>query len=326
MREILNLFAKKPLLVVFEVTKYCNQTCPMCSIPIRKKHREMGLREIEKVFKKLRKFGAKEVFLQGGEPLLRKDIFEIMLLLKKLGFSQHLVSNGLLLDETAFKFLSKNKIGLSVSLDTLDPKKYKKIRGADCLGKVLLNLSLAKKFRHGRSWNIHATVSKLNAGEVFDVKRFAEKNGFDFSALPYIYGVGIAGTKREELLYKKEVLKVFEKLAKQEKDFFKKIAYLEAVKFLRGESIGACDALRYSIKVDETGKLAPCIEMPAFLNLIEEEPEKMFDKKQLAIVESCSKNTPCFYGCTRSIGSIAKNKKKVCLHPLQAVSSLKKIL
>lgn len=325
MKEILNFFAKKPLLVVFEVTKYCNQKCPMCSIPVRKPHKEMNLEEIENVFRKLRKFGAKEVFLQGGEPLLRKDIFEIMLLLKKLGFSQHLVSNGLLLDESAYCFLAKNKIGLSVSLDTLGEKKYAKIRGANCLKKLLENLSLAKKFRHSRSWNLHATVSKLNAGEVFELKKFAEENGFDFSALPYIFGVGIAGTKRSELVYKKEVLDVFEKLARQEKDFFKKIAYREAVKFLKGESIGSCDALRYSVKVDELGNLAPCIEMPPFLNLLEGEPEKMFDKKQLAMVENCAKNTPCFYGCTRSIGSVAKNKKKLCMHPLRAISSFKKI-
>lgn len=323
MLEILNVLKKRPVLAVFEVTKYCNEKCTMCGIPIRKPHKEMSINEIEIVFKKLKKIGTKEVFLQGGEPLLRKDIFEIMILLKKLGFSQTLISNGLLLNEDVFSFLSKNDIDLGVSLDTLDSKKYKKIRGTDGLQKLLGNLSLARKFNH-KHWSLHCTVSKLNCNEVIKIKKFAENIGFDFFALPYIYGIGMAGTKNDELVYGKEILPIFRKLYLEEKDFLKKIVFKEVINFLEKRDIGRCDALFYSIKINELGQVSPCIEFPPYLDLLKEQQKELLDKNQLELVEKCSKNTPCFYGCTRTFCCMLKNKKELLLHPLKVASSVRK--
>ncbi len=324
MSRLINIFTKKPLIVVFEVTKYCNEKCPMCSIPIREPHEEMNLEQIRIVFRKLKRIGVREVLLQGGEPLLRKDIFEIMTMLKGMGFSPVLVTNGLLLNEKVYTFSQKNDIRMSISLDSLVPEKYKKIRGVGALPKLLENLSMAKNFKHKRPWSLHCTVSNLNVDEVFDIKIFSKKNGFVFSSLPYIYGIGPSGTKNDDMVYDKEkLMAVFTKLSKEESDFFISHLLREAVRFLSGEDIGRCDALRYTIKLDELGRVSPCLEMPPYISLLEKEPEDIFQDVQMKKVECCSRNTPCFYGCTRGFSSMLRNKKEIITHPLKSARSFK---
>ena len=68
-----NLLTKRPILTIFDVTKLCNQRCPMCNIWKTESH-DMSLDEIEIKASELQRFGIGYVFLQGGEPLVRKDI------------------------------------------------------------------------------------------------------------------------------------------------------------------------------------------------------------------------------------------------------------
>ena len=73
---IKNLLLKRPLMVIFDVTKRCNSKCSMCSIwkHQSKPEEELTLKQIKRIFTELHDFGIKQVLLQGGAPLLRRDI------------------------------------------------------------------------------------------------------------------------------------------------------------------------------------------------------------------------------------------------------------
>ena len=62
-------------------------------------------------------FGATYLGISGGEPLLRKDLFDIIEYARKLGLNTSIITDGHLLDNKAFQRIVKNEVKLSVSID-----------------------------------------------------------------------------------------------------------------------------------------------------------------------------------------------------------------
>lgn len=133
-----NILLGRPILVVFNVTRRCNSLCTMCSIwktPSKMKD-ELAIEEIKTIFKDLKSYGIKYVFLQGGEPLLRKDILQIIEMLIDLKLNPTLITNGLLLKDKLAEEIAKLKCNVTISLDSLDEDIYKNIRGVDGLSSL----------------------------------------------------------------------------------------------------------------------------------------------------------------------------------------------
>ncbi|MFH1751932.1 MAG: radical SAM protein [archaeon] len=323
MPAILNFVFGKPLLAVFEPTKRCNSKCIMCQIP-RTGRKELSLEQIDLIFSKLEKLGIKECFVQGGEPLLRKDFKEILNIISSHKIQPRLVTNGLLLNKEILEFLNSNNYSLTISLDTLKPELYFKLRGVKGLEKVLDNIKLAGTFNNSR-WTVHLTASELNYNELFEVKDFAEKNNLWFSALPIIYGIGDAGKRVSNSKNEKQhLIEIFEKLAKESFNsrFFAFLTYKEVIAFLKGNYTKPCDALRYSIHVNDTGILSSCIERQGFMDLLKEPLKNIYNKERLKKVKECVLDTPCFYGCTRGISVFRGNLALMFLHPVKTIKSL----
>jgi radical SAM protein with 4Fe4S-binding SPASM domain len=62
-------------------------------------------------------FGARFFGITGGEPLLRKDLFEVVSYARKIGLSTSIITDGHLLDESAFEKIVKNEVRVSISID-----------------------------------------------------------------------------------------------------------------------------------------------------------------------------------------------------------------
>jgi MoaA/NifB/PqqE/SkfB family radical SAM enzyme len=266
-KVLINFVKKNPTLCIFEVTKKCNSRCNMCSIWENASNNEMTLPEFKKVFHKLNELGICEVMVQGGEPLMHRNIKDILVFLTK-HFGVRVVTNGTLLTSDFVDFLKKHSIALTISLDSLSRKRYFAIRGIDSLDAVLKNIELLENKKY---FNVlfHCTVSKVNAGEVFKIRDFVTEKGFSFSALPYVSGVGAAGKFNKKLAVKNKVLiKVFEKLRELEEhsDYIFSLFYSDVVDYLKGKYIGPCDALTDSIYLTEEGLIAPCIEKKSFID------------------------------------------------------------
>lgn len=110
LRVFRNMLTCRPILTIFDVTKLCNQRCPMCKIWKTESH-DMTIQEIEQKASQLRKFGVDYVFLQGGYPLVRKDIIAIIDIFIKNGIRPTVISNGILLTPgTAAPFVAVLKM------------------------------------------------------------------------------------------------------------------------------------------------------------------------------------------------------------------------
>ena len=118
---------KKPILhdLFLEVTSRCNAKCEHCgsSCGYEIPKDEISAEEIKKVLLAVsQKYDAHKILLNvtGGEPLMRKDLFEIMDYANRLGYPWGMTTNGMLInDEIIKKMIDTNMQTISISLDGL---------------------------------------------------------------------------------------------------------------------------------------------------------------------------------------------------------------
>ncbi len=122
----------------------CNLNCFYC-------HREgqidstkkMSPGEIEKILMVAKELGISRVKFTGGEPLIRKDLPDIIRRASKYMTDVSLTTNGTLLGPIAKILRDAGLNRINISLDTLDENRYMKITGKKLLGRVLDGLSAA---------------------------------------------------------------------------------------------------------------------------------------------------------------------------------------
>ncbi|HEX5645881.1 MAG TPA: radical SAM protein, partial [Nitrospira sp.] len=151
----------------------------------------MTREEIRTVFRGLYRDGLRLVFVQGGEPLLRRDLPEILEDLVQIGFRATVITNGTRLTADLVRRFEALSVALSVSLDTLDRARYEQIRGADQLPHVLAGLALLDRYRAPKF--LICIVSELNRDEVEHVVRFARERGFLPVVGAYHWDIGLYG-------------------------------------------------------------------------------------------------------------------------------------
>jgi radical SAM protein with 4Fe4S-binding SPASM domain len=110
---------KKPLYIVpWRCTFSCDSNCAHCASagksPFPDEVDTAGaLRIVDQVYD----FGASFLGISGGEPLLRKDLFDIIGYARKTGLNVSIITDGHLLDEKAFENIVKHEVRVSVSID-----------------------------------------------------------------------------------------------------------------------------------------------------------------------------------------------------------------
>ncbi len=114
--------------VLWELNSTCNLACSFCHAS---PHTEIGLptSKICQMLDILAKLGVKEIIFSGGEPLLRKDIFEILHHARQLGFQLDLCTNGTLVTTATARELAGLLTEISVSLDSADASLHDWMRG-----------------------------------------------------------------------------------------------------------------------------------------------------------------------------------------------------
>lgn len=311
-----NLLLKKPILLIFDSTKLCNQRCPMCNIH-KEKSEHLSLTELESIASDLKRFGIRYVFVQGGEPLIRKDIIQVADIFIKHSIKPTIITNGVFLTPEIARQIAERNCNLAISIDSLDRQRYAYLRGSDDLLKVIENVDAISEITDRKgNWSITTTITKQSDfDDVKSIHEYAKKKGFMFAIRPYIAVSGAAGRHDESLEYSPEdVLDVFEyflQIAKKE-NYLAYVVYREHIKYIKGEPTPQCDAMRFSILLKENGEFAPCIEMPDKKFTLDNFYEIRRQYKK--IFKECNRNHPCFYNDAREIGILYRNIFRLILN------------
>ncbi|MGD8922955.1 MAG: radical SAM protein [Candidatus Zixiibacteriota bacterium] len=122
----------KPNIVGWEITSQCNLTCPHCySAAMRRPHNEMDTAECKSVIDALARIGVGTIGWTGGEPLMRKDLEELIAYAGENGLRCNITTNGVLLDrQRAESLLAAGNRTIQISLDGSTPELNRLMRRA----------------------------------------------------------------------------------------------------------------------------------------------------------------------------------------------------
>lgn len=136
-----------PLRVHLAISDHCNTTCQHCffdQVPprVRRDGTIMSTEVIFELIEEMRRFGCMELFLGGGEPLLRPDWFDILRHADRNGVQTFVFTNGVHANAEAIaKLNTLDNLGyLSISLEGTNKKEYSITRSHSLWEKVVENL------------------------------------------------------------------------------------------------------------------------------------------------------------------------------------------
>jgi GTP 3',8-cyclase len=131
------------------LTEACNFRCPYCapgghSTPSAS---PLSVGEIEAVVRAALNLGIMHVRLTGGEPLLRRDILEIVRAIRSVEGIQDLslTTNGFFLEELAHPLADAGLTRVTVSLDSLHRERFAEIVGTDAFDRVWRGIQAAEQ-------------------------------------------------------------------------------------------------------------------------------------------------------------------------------------
>ena len=126
---------KAPTYAFVNLTNRCNSNCPICldNVPALGFQYEPPIEYYDSLFRQLSELEfPPTVALFGGEPTVRKDLFELVKLSKSYGLTTRIFTNGLkLADEEYAKELIATRPVIMMSYDGSNPKTYEVLRGTD---------------------------------------------------------------------------------------------------------------------------------------------------------------------------------------------------
>lgn len=113
---------RAPFVVVWNVCRHCNMTCPHCYAAAgpRPSSNDLTTQEGLRLLDDLADAGVRFVIFSGGEPLLRADLFELMAHARARGLAPQLSTNGVFIDPSTAERLAEVGVQyVGVSLDGL---------------------------------------------------------------------------------------------------------------------------------------------------------------------------------------------------------------
>jgi len=316
-KPLVNLVRGRPVMAVFEICLRCNSRCGYCDLPLNEGRYEMSRDEIRHVFTELYATGLRYIFVQGGEPTLRKDLPHVLDDLSAIGFGLCLVTNGTRLSDELIARLAAAEVSISVSLDTLDRERYRRIRGADQLLRVQAGIERLANYPHPRF--LTCIVSEQNRGDAVDVAKFARARGFAPVFGAYHWGKGLYGKPDDDLKYRNaDAIAVFEDLLESDLipgGYYRRYAE-DSIRWLNGKHLGRCDAGRYSISIDSSGNVAGCLGHAAAGNLLDSDLPAILGQMDHDAIKKCSDASTCNLMCGRAIGSTLRHPQDLVRTPL----------
>src|SRR3989337_2183043 len=167
-----NMFGERvPLFCGHKLTYNCNLQCKMC--PFWKRSSKDSSIEMEKaILRRIYDSGACGIAFEGGEPLLRNDLVEILAFSRSLPLHTSLVTNGTLLESRIDEIAPYINGVVYVSLDGLE-KIHDTIRGVSgCFRKAIRGIIAS---REKVSVTIKTTIMAENIHEIEDLVKLAKE-------------------------------------------------------------------------------------------------------------------------------------------------------
>ena len=175
------------------LTDRCNFRCFYClpngEPPLARKATILSFEEIVYISDIFVSLGIEKIRLTGGEPMLRRNIEELVAKLSKLKPQLKdlaLTTNGFNIPAKARALKDAGLDRMTLSLDTLNTQRFREITGSDSLEDVFRAIEAAK-LNGFEPVKLNAVIVRgVNDDELVDFARFARKNGVEMRFIEYM--------------------------------------------------------------------------------------------------------------------------------------------
>jgi radical SAM protein with 4Fe4S-binding SPASM domain len=285
-----------PFLVVWDFTHACNLKCKHCYEKADKPlPDELTTDEAKELIDNLTEIGTVSIAFSGGEPLLRKDFFEIVNYAHKKGLYVAVATNGTLITKDIARRMKKCVDYVEISVDGADAKTHDSFRGVKGAFRRTIR-GIKNCVDTGIYTCIATTVTKYNLKQIPKICDLAHKLRVNrliiFNFIPTGNGIEIAKKdltpdQREKLLkflaeklINNEGIEVFSTAPQYARvttyygvcsptHFYASIGRNETILRL-AEFIGGCGAGRIYCAIEPNGDVQPCVFMPIKIGNVRE--------------------------------------------------------
>src|SRR2546428_230816 len=245
-----------PMSALFELTFVCNHACTFCyNCPTGQK--EMSTAEVLNALGKLADLNILYLTLSGGEPLVRKDFFEIAGAARQMGFALRIYTNAYLIDEVMARKIKEiaNPLEMEISIHGARPETHDRLT---CVpGSFQRVVNAVKHLRaHEVKVNLKCPITRDNQEEVLEMHRLAQELGVVIIFDPVITPRDDGDKDPLRLMASDDFLRRFW----QDDEYAG--ARRELVPVARNDAPGeaVCGTGRASLAIDPYGNIYPCVQ------------------------------------------------------------------
>ena len=196
------------------VTDRCNFRCTYCmpadNVEFMDRTNLLSFEEIQRVVTVASGLGINRIRLTGGEPLMRKDLPTLIKMINEVeGINDvAMTTNAFFLKDQAQSLKDAGLKRLNVSLDALDPEKFRDVNRRDCLQAVLDGLDTARKVGF-KSIKINAVaVRNFSESEVMGLIEYGRSDGFEVRFIEFMPLDSDKVWERDKVLFGHEIIEL----------------------------------------------------------------------------------------------------------------------
>jgi len=286
-------FKSAPIWVTFDVTSNCPCRCEYCNY-WENKDENLSTDKLKTILKRLRETGVLYLGISGGEPMIRKDLPEIVRYAKSLGMIVGMNTSGIVAREEAYRSLMEAGIDtICFSIDGATAETHEKSRKIPVFSRTVQSIQMAVKIRNEEGFktriNTSTVITKANLNELEEISHFREVLGVDRTNFQPVWEGAFNSVQLDaELGFKAEDRTLLEKVRDLLKGLpntnFKK--YLDLLPDFYTDYEGKvrpieCYAGRAFAYVTAQGVMYPCSILPRPLgSLLDEDPKEFLKTKK----------------------------------------------
>ena len=272
-----------PLDVYYVCVGSCNLSCSFCwyeTGAIEYRRRGLSTGDFLSWLASLRDvFNVDTVALTGGEPLLRRDLLELVGGVCQLGARTIVMTNGTLVTAAMAQAFADNGVEVHVSMDDIDGGVHEAVRGQHArtiAGMHLLEEAACERRR------LVMTVGRDNIDAMERTMDYAERHGWALSIQPLAVPPGDPASLASAPPHlRRRFLETLERWARRED----KLPYagLVASAVRRGAPVPVSDCafVRRSVVVDNDGSIRPCFQKSIVLTHVSDGALRLRTKREL---------------------------------------------
>lgn len=196
-----------PLWLVVELTYKCPLQCPWCSNPVdfHKYRNELSTDEWKAVLAEGRRLGSLQLGFTGGEPMLRKDLEQLVEYADSIGYYTNLITSGVGLTTDRLRALKKAGLKqVQLSIQACDSELNEKLVGVDVFDH---KIAIAREIKAaGLPMVLNVPVSRYNIDYTTELIDLAADLGVEYVEFANLQYYNWALLNRSELIPTREQL------------------------------------------------------------------------------------------------------------------------